>query len=162
MTYVEKLLDAFRSIDWEAGPNKASDHDLVCARSYLDGVADLIKKNEQISVSLIGPFFSPNRIFCSKTELLNQEVISECEVLTDKSSNAYEAMYCKYALEWAALCDRSFSVTAGHEDLFEPLIDLVTNRVSAIQRKGYWVVDENMFPLFDWPAKYGSKKQQNN
>lgn len=156
MTYVEKLLNSFRSIAWEADPNKASDHDILCARSYLDGVANLMRKNDQILASPVGPFFSPNRTFCSETELLSQDVISECEVLTEKSSNAYEAMYCKYALEWAALCDRLHSVAVGHEDLFAPLIDLITNRVSAIPRKGYWVVDENMFPLFDWPAKYGS------
>jgi hypothetical protein len=155
MTHVEKLLNSFRSIDWKASPNKASDHDLLCARLYLDGVADLIKKNDQTSASSMGPFFSPNRTFCSEIELLSQDVISECEALTEKSSNAYEAMYCKYALEWAALRDRSHSVTAGHEDLFTPLMGLITKRVSAIPRKGYWVVDENMFPLFDWPAKYG-------
>lgn len=155
MTHVEKLLNSFRFIDWGAEPSKANDYDLSRARIYLDEVAKLMKQNDLISKSGVGPFFSPQRTFCSEIELLSPDVIGECEELTKKSSNAYEAMYCGYALEWAALCDRKHFATTGYEDLFAPLMDLVVKRVSAIPRKGYWVVDENMFPLFDWPSKYG-------
>ncbi len=38
--------------------------------------------------------------------------------------------------------------------MFDPLIELVINRVPAMVRKGHWVVDESMYPLPDWVNRY--------
>jgi len=82
--------------------------------------------------------------------------MSECESLTEQSTNAYDTVYAKHALEWAALCDLSHPATRDREGLFEPLLELIVNRIPAMVRKGYWVVDENMFPLLDWEARYAT------
>lgn len=100
------------------------------------------------------PFSRPAGILKVKGDVLERETVVEFEALVSKSTNVFDGVYARAALEWAALCDASHPATNGQEDLYEPLLDLVVGRVFAAIRKGAWQVGDNAFPLSGWLGRY--------
>jgi hypothetical protein len=154
MSYVQKTIDELRTIDWNQVPQKAMPEDLEHALAYLRTFAKFIAEIHADSSSTVTAFASPIQLLGLSEDQLNAATMDECELIANRSSNAYEGIYMRHALEWAALCDSSHVATHGREHLFEPLIKLVAKRIPAIVRQGYWVVDENLFPLDDWVKRY--------
>lgn len=156
MNFVEKTISKLRAVQWSTGPQQATTESLECARTYLCLFANFVYECRVERSADITAFTSPARILGLDEAPLSQVIMAECESLAKQSSNAYDCMYAKRALQWAALCDLSHPATCGREDLFEPLLHLVANRIPAMVRKGYWVVDENMFPLLNWETRYAA------
>lgn len=158
MTKTEQILNALRTVNWTAAPQSATQKDFEGATAFLRMYADFILENES-NQNLI-PFASPLKVLGTDDVHVQQSIVDECLLLTGQSPLAYDKVFAMRALEWAALIESGHSATRGRENLFDPLIELVVNRVPAMIRKDHWVVDESMYPLLDWVKRYGSKSNR--
>lgn len=155
MSHIEKTAALLRSIPWSDKPAPVTDKSLADAELYLRAFAKFVlecRADPSREPTLLA---SPCGVLSMKEAPLASALLAECAALAAQSRNAYDAVYARHALEWAALCDSDCPATRGREDLFEPLLRLVGSRVPALIRKGYWVVGENMFPMADWLTRYG-------
>jgi drug/metabolite transporter superfamily protein YnfA len=152
MSHIEKIMTRLRSVEWKIEAQRANPAALEGAGIYLRTFADFLRE-WHVDASAAMPFASPCQIL-GVSKILPSAIEAEAEGLTERSSNSYDEIYVKHALEWAALCDASHPATHDHEDMFRPLLDLVVDRVPTGIRKGYWVVDENLFPLLNWIDRY--------
>ena len=156
MSHIEKIMARLRAVEWSSGPRQASESELEGASLYLRTFADFLRES-QPSATPAMPFTDPSKVV-GRGELLSPTVAAEAEALVGSSTNALDSVYVKQALQWAALCEASHPATQGREDMFDPLLDLVINRVPTAIRKGYWMVDENSFPLMNWIDRYASSR----
>jgi hypothetical protein len=154
MTKAEEILNSLRSVHWGAAPKSANREDLDGATTYLQMFARFILENQPDANRGWTPFASPLEVLLVEDVHVQQGVANECQRLTAQSPLVYDKVFVTRALEWAALCETGHPSTLGRENMFDPLIGLVINRVPAIIRKGHWVVDESMFPLQDWVNRY--------
>lgn len=152
MSHIEKILTKLRSVDWEVLPQPANSIALADASNYLRTFAIFLRECHA-DASAPMPFASPYNVL-GVNEPLPPAIAAEMEILVGQSQNAYDGIYARHALEWAALCDASHPATKDHQDMFDPLLDLIAGRVPTGIRNGYWVVDENLFPLLNWLERY--------
>jgi len=151
----EKILTALRSVNWAAAPQPANHKDLEGAIAYLQMYARFILENQQDADQNLTPFASPLQVLRVQDVTVQQSIADEAQRLAQQSPLAYDKVFVMRALEWAALCESGHPSTLGRENMFDSLLGLVMNRVPAMIRKGYWVVDESMYPLPDWVNRYG-------
>ena len=154
MSHVEKIMARLRAVEWNSGPQRASESELNGAGLYLRTFADFLCELQPNGPPAM-PFADLSKVVGS-VELLPRSIAGEAEALTSSSSNALDSVYVNQALQWAALCETSHPATRGREDMFDPLLNLVVSRVPTAIRKGYWIVDENAFPLMNWRDRYAS------
>lgn len=154
MSHLEKIMTRVRSVEWAVGPQKASPAALNGAGAYLRGFAAFLRE-WQTDALVAMPFENPRKIL-GVIEPLPPAIAKEAESLAEQSPNAYDVIYVKQALEWAALCDASHPATRDRENMFDPLLELVVGRIPTGIRKGYWFVDENLFPLLNWLDCYAT------
>jgi len=155
MNKTEEILRILKYVNWAAAPQSANREDLEGATAYLQMYAKFILENKTDMSQSMTPFASPFEVLGVQDVQVPQSIIDDCQRLAGQSPLAYDKVFVIRSLEWAALCDSGHPSTAGRESMFDPLIGLVVRRVSAMIRKGYWVVDEGMFPLLDWINRYG-------
>lgn len=155
MTNSEKILNALRAVNWSAAPQPADQEDLEGATAYLQMYARFIMENQQDSNHGVTPFASPLQVLGVQDVHVQPSIAVEGQQLAGQSPLAYDKVFVMRALEWAALCESGHPSTAGRVAMFDPLVELVINRVPSMVRKGYWVVDASMYPLPDWVNRYG-------
>ncbi|WP_256082160.1 hypothetical protein [Massilia sp. YIM B04103] len=154
MKHIEEMIAKLEAVDWIESPRQATNNELAYAGAYLHLFANYVNANKTSLPESVHPFSSPLKVIGIERSLLNSEILERCERLVSQSSNAYDGVYAKNALEWAALCDAQHPASNGRESLFNPLVELVVSRVPAIIRQGNWVVGENIFPLQNWVDRY--------
>ena len=156
MSQTNKTMEKLRAVEWRIGPKPADSTVIDGASAYLQKFAAFLHE-WQADTSSVMPFVNPREVL-GVGDLLTPVIAAEAEELAGQSANAYDLIYVKQALEWAALCDASHPATRDHEDMFDWLLNLVASRVPTGVRKGYWVVDENLFPLANWLDRYTSSR----
>lgn len=147
MDKVKVLLDRLAGVNW-AEVREPTQDDLAKVKSYLDSLADLSAAHAGLGI-----FFSPSNLVGSP--VLNESQQAQLTAVLPADGHAYEAVFCRNAVEWAALVERQEAIAIKLADLYDPLIDVIENRVPLRSAKGYLMAGEHAFPMQRWPTGYG-------
>ena len=154
--HVEQTLSRLRLIRWADAPAPATERTLDDARAHLRAFAEFVRHCRSVpSQNDPMPFTLPSRVLGMPDTHLSASVVAESEALAAHSRNAWDVAYVRQSLDWAALCDSAVPAAMEREGALDPLLRLLESRVPATVRQGYWVVDQDMFPLANWLTRYG-------